>query len=86
MICRAIRQSRCRNSVARIFIDDETPISDRLDRDLQGQVATAQGRFARSARNATSDLSGLVLGIAVLAAAIAVLAVAGLAKRIGEYR
>lgn len=70
----------------RIFIDHETPISDRLDRDLQAQVATAQGRFARSARNATSDLSGLVLGIAVLAAAIAVLAVAGLAKRIGEYR
>ena len=70
----------------RIFTDDETPISDRLDRDLQGQVATAQGRFARSARSATSALGGLVLGIAALAAAIAVLAVAGLAKRIEEYR
>ena len=70
----------------RIFTDDETPISDRLDRDLKGQVATAQGRFARSARSATSALGGLALGIAVLAASIAVLAVAGLAKRIGEYR
>lgn len=69
-----------------IFNAAETPISDRLGRDLQAQIATAQGRFARSARNATSDLGGLVLGIALLAAAIAVLAVAGLAKRIGEYR
>ena len=74
------------NDANRTFIADETPISDRLDRDLQGQVATAQGRFARSARSATSDLRALVLGIAVLAAAIAALAVAGLAKRIGEYR
>jgi hypothetical protein len=70
----------------RTFIADETPISDRLDRDLQAQVATAQGRFAHSARSATSDLRALVLGIALLAAAIAVLAVAGLAKRIEEYR
>ena len=74
------------NGATRIFNAEATPISDRLGRDLQAQVATAQGRFARSARGATSDLSGLVLGIAVLAAAIAVLAVAGLAKRIGEYR
>jgi hypothetical protein len=74
------------NGANRSFIDDETPISDRLNRDLQAQVATAQGRFGRSARSATSDLRALVLGIAVLAAAIAALAVAGLAKRIGEYR
>jgi hypothetical protein len=70
----------------RIFNAVETPISDRLGRDLQAQIATAQGRFARSAGTATSHLRALVAGIAALSAAIAGLAVAGLAKRIGEYR
>jgi hypothetical protein len=70
----------------RIFIGPETQLSDRIGADLEAQIAGAQGRFARSARDATSDLDALVAGIAVLAAGIAALSVAGLAQRIGEYR
>jgi hypothetical protein len=73
-------------AATRTFIDEETPISDRLGPQLEAQIALAQRRFSRSADDAVSAVSGVAVGIGILAAAIAVLSVVGLAKRIGEYR
>jgi hypothetical protein len=68
------------------FITRETPLSDRLGSKLQTQIALAQQRFASSANSAASVVSALTVGIVIAAAAIALLAVAGLAQRIEEYR
>jgi hypothetical protein len=57
-----------------------------LDRGFGTRIAAAQQRFVRSARAATSALGGLGVTIAVLLLLAAVLAVAGLLQRIGEYR
>lgn len=58
----------------------------RLTDDLGAQIRAAQGRFMISAGDATSALSGLWLAIPLLTALAALLAVAGLRQRLGEYR
>jgi hypothetical protein len=68
------------------FIARETPLSDRIGANLQAQIALAQQRFAHSATRAASVVSALTVGIVIAAAAIALLAVVGLAQRIEEYR
>jgi hypothetical protein len=61
-------------------------ISDRLSSDLGGQVQAAQGRFVRTAADATSALDGLSIAIPVITVLAAVAALLGLRQRINEYR
>jgi hypothetical protein len=63
-----------------------TAVTSGLNADLNGQLASAQGRFAGDARSATSSLSGLSIAIPLLTAVAAILAVLGLRKRLEEYR
>jgi hypothetical protein len=60
--------------------------ADGANRELAARIAAAQRRFDRSAADATSALAGVVVGIALLIALAAGLAVWGLQQRIGEYR
>lgn len=57
-----------------------------LNRVLNGEVDVAQQRFAAAASRADSALAGLSTGIPLLAALCAVLALAGLRRRLEEYR
>jgi hypothetical protein len=63
-----------------------TATGERLDRTVAGQLAAAQARFERAAADATSSLSGLAVAIPMMTVLAAVLALMGLAQRIGEYR
>jgi hypothetical protein len=49
-------------------------------------TGAAQNRFTRAGADATSALSGLSVGIPLLAVLAAMLAVAGLSRRLREYR
>ena len=60
--------------------------SDQLGTNLSDQIRAAQGRFTRSAADATSSLAGLSVAIPLLIALAAVLALVGLRQRINEYR
>jgi hypothetical protein len=60
--------------------------SVRLSTDLESQIQAAQNRFARSASDATSALTGLSVGGAVLTVLAAGLTLLGLRRRINEYR
>jgi hypothetical protein len=60
--------------------------SDELIATLNAQLNAAQRRFAGAASDATSSLTGLALGISVLTAVAALLALLGLQQRLGEYR
>jgi hypothetical protein len=62
------------------------PAAQRLDADLRTRIAAAQGRFTTDAKDATSALSGLAIGIPLLAAVAAVLALVGIWHRRSEYR
>jgi hypothetical protein len=61
-------------------------MSDRLSSELTGHIDAAQGRFARSAGDAASALSGLGLAIPLITVLVATLALLGLRQRINEYR
>ena len=63
-----------------------TAVTSGLNADLNGQLASAQRRFAGDARSATSSLSGLSIAIPLLTAVAAILAVLGLRTRLEEYR
>lgn len=60
--------------------------ADQLSSNLSRQTAGAQARFATSAADATSSLSGLSLAIPVVTVLAAALALFGLRQRINEYR
>jgi hypothetical protein len=64
----------------------EAPLADRLNSGFVTATATAQRRFAGSARDATSALGGLWLAIPLLVAVSAVLALFGVQARANEYR
>jgi hypothetical protein len=64
----------------------EVPRAQRLDTLLEAQRAAAQRRFSGHAGDATSAVQGLWLAVPLVAIAIAVLALQGLAMRIREYR
>jgi hypothetical protein len=57
-----------------------------LSGDLDGQIASAQGRFVGNADSATSSLSGLSIAIPLLTVVAAILVVLGLRSRMQEYR
>ena len=61
-------------------------ISQRLSGQLGDQIAAAQARFAQSASDAASSLSGLWLAIPLVTVLAAALAFLGLRIRINEYR
>lgn len=61
-------------------------VANRLSDDLSRQIDAAQARFASSAGDATGSLSGLSVGIPVLTALAAALALFGLRQRLREYR
>jgi len=61
-------------------------ISERLSTRLVAATAAAQDRFARSAADAASALSGLWLAIPLVTVLAAALALLGLRQRINEYR
>jgi hypothetical protein len=63
-----------------------TAVSSGLNADLNGQIASAQGRFATEAHDAASSLSGLSIAIPLLTLVAAILAVLGLRRRLEEYR
>jgi hypothetical protein len=59
---------------------------DRINANLAIQIAAAQARFAHSAADATSALTGLSIAIPVLTLAAIALALLGLRQRINDYR
>jgi hypothetical protein len=59
---------------------------DELVATLTARLNAAQQRFASAASDATSSLTGLALGIPLLIAIAALLALLGLRQRLGEYR
>jgi hypothetical protein len=61
-------------------------VSQQLSDQVSGQIAAAQARFARHARDAASALDGLGLAIPLVTALVAILALLGLRQRIIEYR
>jgi hypothetical protein len=65
---------------------DADTIASRLNLSLAAQIKAAQTRFVRSARSATSSLSGLLIAIPILTVGAAALALVGLRPRMGEYR
>jgi hypothetical protein len=77
--------SRANALVAGSTITGQSP-ADRVSASLVDQVAAAQGRFERSADDATSALSGLSLAIGLLMALAAGLTLVGLRLRLSEYR
>jgi hypothetical protein len=70
----------------RTYIVREVPQAERVDRGLEAQTAAAQRRFAANADDATGAVSALWIAVPLLAVAIAVLSLQGLAARIREYR
>ncbi len=60
--------------------------ADRINLNLDRQIAAAQQRFSRSAADATSALGGLSIAIPVVTVLMAGLAIFGLRQRINEYR
>jgi hypothetical protein len=64
----------------------EAALSDKLNAALKAQIDVAQRRFANSASDATSALSGLSVAIPLLTALAAVLVLIGFRPRINEYR
>lgn len=70
----------------RTYIAREVPQAERVDRGLEAQTAAAQRRFAANADDATGAVSALWIAVPLLAVAIAVLALQGLAARLREYR
>jgi hypothetical protein len=73
-------------NAVRAYVGRELPQAERLDAALEAQTAAAQRRFAHHAGDATNAVKGLRWAIPVLAIAIALLALQGLAPRIREYR
>ena len=65
---------------------EASTISEEMSHTLAQQIDAAQGRFARSAADATSSLGGLAFAIPLITALAAVLALVGLRQRINEYR
>jgi hypothetical protein len=61
-------------------------ISDRLSGRLVTEIAVAQNRFATSAADASSALSGLAPAIPLITVLAAALSLLGLRQRINEYR
>ena len=61
-------------------------MSERLSKQLDGEINAANTRFTRAARDAASDLSGLALAIPLVTVLVAVLSLLGLRQRINEYR
>jgi hypothetical protein len=61
-------------------------ISDRLSDRLVTEIAVAQDRFATSAADASSALSGLAPAIPLITVLAAALSLLGLRQRINEYR
>lgn len=64
----------------------EKPLADRMSSDLEQQIGIAQGRFTAAATAGRSALSGLWLGIPLLALVVGVLSVLGVNQRLAEYR
>jgi hypothetical protein len=64
----------------------EDVIADRLNADLLNEAQTAQARFVRSSSDARSSLTGLWIGLPLLACVVAVLSLVGLLARLREYR
>src|SRR5262249_52454696 len=64
----------------------EAPLADHLDKTLSAQFDAAQQQFQRSAAEAGSALGGLEVGIPLVVALWALLALAGVWLRLGEYR
>jgi hypothetical protein len=60
--------------------------AEQMSATLQSQTSAAQARFERDAARGTSALGGLGLGLPLLTALAAVLALLGLRQRINEYR
>jgi hypothetical protein len=60
--------------------------AEQMSATLQSQTSAAQARFERDAAQGTSALGGLGLGLPLLTALAAVLALLGLRQRINEYR
>jgi hypothetical protein len=63
-----------------------TAVTSGLNAHLNGQIASAQHRFATEASDSTSSLSGLSIAIPLLTLVAAILAVLGLRRRLEEYR
>jgi hypothetical protein len=64
----------------------EAALADRLNRRFDTLISAAQGRFANAASDARAALGGLAIGIPLLLAITAALALAGLQTRLNEYR
>jgi hypothetical protein len=79
-------QAATANSEAVAAAADPNSPSDRLSAALTARTNAAQQRFATSASDATSSLTGLAVGIPLLIVLSALLAVLGLRQRLGEYR
>lgn len=60
--------------------------ADLLNRNLVGQIAAAQRRFAADAADATASVRGLPVAIPLLSVLAAALALIGLRQRLNEYR
>jgi len=67
-------------------VQQASAISEQLSQNLGGQITAAQGRFTRSAADATSALAGLGLAIPLVTVLAAALVLVGLRQRINEYR
>jgi hypothetical protein len=61
-------------------------LASRMNATLRSQISAAQRRFAHAANAASSDLSGLEVGIPLLVVAAVALVAVGFRQRIGEYR
>jgi phosphotransferase system HPr-like phosphotransfer protein len=64
----------------------EAALFDRLSRGFDAPIAAAQRRFDRAAHDARSSLTGLAVGIPLLLVVCVALALAGLQRRLNEYR
>jgi hypothetical protein len=85
-ITRLESQGRIPDAIALASSAGTTAIAERLDAALSTQISAAQGRFRTQAADATGSLSGLSLLIPLLAGVVALLALAGVGQRLGEYR
>ena len=64
----------------------EAVLADRLNRGFDALIAAAQAHFEDAAADARSALDGVAIGIPLLLAVCAALALVGLQTRINEYR
>jgi phosphotransferase system HPr-like phosphotransfer protein len=64
----------------------EATLFDRLNSGFEAPIAAAQRRFDQAAHDARSSLTGLAVGIPLLLVVCVALALAGLQRRLNEYR